>query len=98
MNATLCSPIFDLEIKKAVFNMGGSKMPGPDGFQRIFFHSFWDIIAAEIHAIVAECLVGEGCPSQINSTNIALIPKVPNPKAFSHFRPVSLCNYSYKGL
>ncbi|KAB2632574.1 hypothetical protein D8674_028821 [Pyrus ussuriensis x Pyrus communis] len=76
MNATLCSPISNLEIKEAVFNIGGSKVPGPNGFQGIFFHSFWDIIVAEIHGIVVECLVGDGCPSQINFTNIALIPKL----------------------
>ncbi|KAM1485803.1 hypothetical protein ACFX2I_000066 [Malus domestica] len=96
MDATLCSPISDLELKEAVFNMGGSKAPGPDGFQGIFFQSFWDIIATEIHGIMAECLVREGCPSLINSTNIALIPKVPNPEAVSQSRPISLCNYSYK--
>ncbi|KAB2628955.1 hypothetical protein D8674_033750 [Pyrus ussuriensis x Pyrus communis] len=80
MNATLCSPISDLEIKEAIFNMSGFKAPGPDGFQGIFFHSFWDIIATEIHGIVAECLVEEGCLSQINSTNIALIPKLKKTK------------------
>lgn len=32
MNEILCSPISDLEIKEAVFNMGGSKAHGLDGF------------------------------------------------------------------
>ncbi|KAB2608850.1 CMP-sialic acid transporter 1-like [Pyrus ussuriensis x Pyrus communis] len=68
----------DMEIKDAVFNMGGSKAPGLDGFQGIFFQSYWDIIAVEVYGIVAECLVGDGCPFVINSTNIALIPMVFN--------------------
>lgn len=40
MNATLCSPISDLEIKEAVFNIGGSKAPGSNGFQGVFFQFF----------------------------------------------------------
>ncbi|KAM2008256.1 hypothetical protein ACFX16_003170 [Malus domestica] len=98
MNEVMCSPIFDIEIKDAMFNMEGAKAPGPDGFQGIFFQSYWDIIAAEVHGIVDECLKDDGCPSVINFTNIALIPKVPNPKSVSQFRPISLCNYAYKVL
>ncbi|CAN6566565.1 unnamed protein product [Malus baccata var. baccata] len=98
MNETLCSPISNEEIKDVVFNMGGSKAPGPDGFQGLFFQSYWDIIATEVHGIVTDCLRGDGCPSVINSTNIALIPKVPNPEGVNQFRPISLCNYSYKVL
>lgn len=67
-------------------------------FKAYSFSFFWDIIVTEIHGIVAECLVGDGCPSQINFTNIALIPKVPNPEAVSHFRSISLCNYYHKIL
>ena len=32
----------------------------------------------------------------INSTFLALIPKEVNPTSFDHFRPISLCNASYK--
>lgn len=33
---------------------------------------------------------------EINHTNIALIPKVNVPETVAHFRPISLCNVTYK--
>ncbi|CAL9026218.1 unnamed protein product, partial [Prunus brigantina] len=32
----------------------------------------------------------------VNHTNIALIPKVDSPETVNHYRPISLCNVSYK--
>jgi hypothetical protein len=35
-------------------------------------------------------------PEGLNSTNIALIPKVNSPSTTTEFRPISLCNVLYK--
>ncbi|KAL4318880.1 hypothetical protein GQ457_18G015470 [Hibiscus cannabinus] len=39
VNSSLSKEVFDDEIKKAVFDMGGLKSPGPDGFSGILDHS-----------------------------------------------------------
>ncbi|KAB2606222.1 hypothetical protein D8674_005939 [Pyrus ussuriensis x Pyrus communis] len=36
--------------------------------------------------------------SSLNATHIVLVPKVPNLESIFQFRPISLCNYSYKIL
>ncbi|KAM2740124.1 hypothetical protein EV2_034162 [Malus domestica] len=98
MNEVLTRPLVNEEIKDAVFQMGRLKAPGPDGFQGVFFQSYWDIIEAEIKGLVAEFLNGGTSLKPLNSTNIVLIQKIPNPESVSHFQPISLCNYSYKVL
>lgn len=98
MNRMLYSPILDMEIKETVFNMGGTKALGPNGFQGIFFQSFWDMIAVEVKGLVADYLLCDGYHSSLNSTNIVLFFMVLNPEVVNHFQPISLCNYSYKVL
>jgi len=45
-----------------------------------------------IRGILRKTKVGGG----INSTFLALIPKETNPGSFDRYRPISLCNSSYK--
>ncbi|CAN6571026.1 unnamed protein product [Malus baccata var. baccata] len=98
MNATLSAPVSADEIKQAALKMGGLKAPSPDGFQGIFYRSQWDIIAADVNKMIEDLMAGSLKPLRINATHLALIPKVPNPESVSHFRPISLCNFSYKIL
>nr|XP_028962160.1 uncharacterized protein LOC103417751 [Malus domestica] len=98
MNAELIKQVSDEEIKDAVFQMGGLKAPGPHGFQGIFFHSYWDIILAEVKGLVGDFMRGVGISKRINSTHIVLIPKVASPESVAQYRPISLCNFSFKIL
>ncbi|XP_068339108.1 uncharacterized protein [Pyrus communis] len=98
MNAALIAPVTEEEIKEATMQMGALKAPGPDGFQGIFYHTYWEIVREDISALIKDLLQESEGTGRLNLTHIVLIPKVPNPEYVSQFRPISLCNYSYKIL
>ncbi|GJX28013.1 putative RNA-directed DNA polymerase, eukaryota, reverse transcriptase zinc-binding domain protein [Tanacetum coccineum] len=84
------------EIKRAVWDCGGDRASGPDGFTFKFFTTFWDVIKADVIRFVQEffltCYFLKGC----NSSFIALIPKITNAKFVTDFRPISLIGCQYK--
>lgn len=98
MKETLINLISFQEVKDAAFDMGALKAPGPDGFQGVFYYRFWQQIHAEVQGTVADFLRGASNPSALNKTNLVLIPKILEPQSNSLFRPISLCNFSYKVL
>jgi hypothetical protein len=88
-----CSKEEVLEVLKGFTK---DKSPGPDGWTVEFFLHFFDLVAKDLLEVVEEsCLSGEVNRS-LNSTFIALIPKVNGPATFGDFRPISLCNLCYK--
>ncbi|KAK3228941.1 hypothetical protein Dsin_000822 [Dipteronia sinensis] len=86
------------EIKAAVFNMGPTKAPGPDGFQALFFQKFWGVVGADFSNICLRVLSGESSIKEFNKTNVVLIPKTLNPISLKDFRPISLCSVVYKAV
>ena len=67
MNLELCKPYVDEEIKKALFQMGPTKAPGPGGFPDLFYQTHWDFFKEEICTTVRGFQQGElmkvhGCP------------------------------------
>jgi hypothetical protein len=44
MNDDLCKPYTDEEIGAALFQMGPTKAPGPDGFPALFYQTHWDFL------------------------------------------------------
>lgn len=98
MNLALMASVSLEEIKDAALQIGVFKASGLDSFQGIFYQSFWDNIMEDVNNLVHALMQGTVSPSMLNNTHIVLIPKVQNPESVSHFRPISLCNYSYKVL
>ncbi|GJZ75432.1 RNA-directed DNA polymerase, eukaryota, reverse transcriptase zinc-binding domain protein [Tanacetum coccineum] len=84
--------VTDLEIKNAMFGIGDSKAPGPDGYTTCFFKKAWPIIGNDVCYAIKEFFKTGKILKEINSTLIALIPKTPNPKLVTEFRPIACCN------
>jgi hypothetical protein len=96
MNCELLKPFVAEEIKMALFQMGPLKAPGPDGFPAGFYQTNWNIVGGDICHAILETLNSGILPSFLNVTNIALIPKIKKPTCVTEFRPISLCNVTYK--
>lgn len=84
------------EIKYVIWNLHPLKSPGSDGFLGIFFRSYWRIVMDKVVNFTQECFRLKRIPYLVNNTFIVLIPKVNHPQNFNHFRPISLCNFTYK--
>ncbi|KAF7823513.1 reverse transcriptase [Senna tora] len=95
-NAFLSKQITMEEVRQAVFDLGDLKAPGPDGFSGLFFRKSWDSIANSVFLMVKEFFEKGDSLVRINDTNLILIPKIDSPEEVGHFRPISLCNFSYK--
>lgn len=95
-NRKLDKDVSEEEIHMATFSMQPDKAPGPDGFTVTFFKNHWDTIKKDyvrmVKNVFKNCKMGENT----KSSHLALIPKDINPLSFNQFRPISLCNVSYK--
>ncbi|GJS04028.1 RNA-directed DNA polymerase, eukaryota [Tanacetum coccineum] len=84
------------EIRKAVWECGENKSPGPDGFSFEFFRRYWNFIGPEFCSAVESFFISGFLPKGCNASFIALIPKVLDAKFVSDFRPISLIGSVYK--
>ena len=96
MQEFLSSEFTAEEVKAALFQMGPTKAPGPDGMNALFYQKFWHVVGNNVVLAVLDFLNNGNMLLDINHTNIVLIPKVKNPERMSEFRPISLCNVIYK--
>lgn len=92
----LILPVSLDEVKNALFSMGPYKAPGPDGFQPIFFRTYWDIVAKDVWSVVANAFATGSIDQSLSETMIVPIPKVDEPRNLKDFRPIILCNVMFK--
>eukprot|EP00253_Pinus_taeda_P010882 PITA_10882 len=95
-NADLDKEITTEEIEWSIHSMPVDKAPGPDGFTVAFYRTHWEIIKKDYIRMAKNFFTKCKMGSRIKSSHLALIPKDPNPQTFDRFRPISLCNVSYK--
>jgi hypothetical protein len=84
------------EVETALFQMGLGKAPGADGFTTGFSQKHWALVQTAVTEVVLGFLNRGDMPEVINQTILVLIPKVANLDKLTKFRPISLCNVTYK--
>lgn len=98
MNVDLCREFTSKEVGIAVKDMYPTKAPGLDGMSTLFYQKYWHITGGSVTKTILNILNDNISPAALNKTYIALVPKVKNPQRMSEYRPISLCNVSYKIL
>ncbi|GKD47616.1 RNA-directed DNA polymerase, eukaryota [Tanacetum coccineum] len=88
--------VSNAEIKKAVWDCGTDKAPGPDGFSFGFYRRFWYLIEKDVCDAVRYFFINGEFSNGCNSSFIALIPKIPDANMVKDFRPISLVGSLYK--
>ncbi|GJY62791.1 RNA-directed DNA polymerase, eukaryota [Tanacetum coccineum] len=84
------------EIKRAVWDCGSDKSPGPDGFTFGFYRRYWDTIEKDVVDVVSYFFSVGMFPKGGNASFIALIPKIQDAKVVKDYRPISLISSVYK--
>lgn len=96
VNNMLTAPISMDELKKALDCMEPDKAPGPDGFTARFLQSCWSTINKDLLRMVRKSQYFAKIGGSTNSTFLSLLPKEKGASDFSRFRPISMCNTSFK--
>ena len=82
MNTSLNKPFVAEKVQRDLNQMAPLTTPGPDGMSPIFYKSFWHIVGKDVVEVVLSALNSGVIPESLNSTFIALIPKIKDPKKF----------------
>jgi len=96
--AALLKPFSIEEVRAAVWECDNFKCPGSDGVNLGFIKDFWDILKVNVMRFISEFHRNGRLAKGINSTFIALIPKIDSPQRLNDFRPILLVGSMYKIL
>lgn len=78
--------------------MDPNKALGPDGVNVAFIKEFWSLMHKDYEHMFAKFHMTGYLPTRMNSLFVTLIPKIPNPRLVTDFRPISLINCSLKSF
>ena len=94
----LTKPFYIEEVKQAVWDCDSYKSSGPDSVSFGFDKEFWSLLKDELLRFMVEFHRNGKLSKGLNSTFIALIPKVNSPQRLNDFQPISLVGSLYKIL
>ena len=77
-------------------SMRSLSAPGPDGFQPFFYKKYWQQVGDSLWKLVREAFETGKVYEKLMEILLVLIPKGDNPSMVKDFRPISLCNVTYK--
>ncbi|KAJ0568258.1 putative RNA-directed DNA polymerase [Helianthus annuus] len=86
----LTDPFKNEEIKRAVFECGADKAPGPDEFNFNFIKRYWNLFELDFYNLLAGFYRKGYIDKRCNSSFITLIPKCKDPVGMKDYRPISL--------
>ncbi|GKB52775.1 hypothetical protein Tco_0903528 [Tanacetum coccineum] len=91
------------EIKRAVWDCGTDKSPGPDGFTFGFYRRYWDIMEKDVVDAVSYFFTEGMFSKGRNASFIALIPKMQDAKVWSESNIITIvhaldCFHKASGL
>jgi hypothetical protein len=95
-NNILLAPFTEKEIKEAIDSCYAEGAPGPDGLPFLFYQKFWNIVKNDIIASFQDFHEGGLDLCRLNFALLTLIPKEQGARNMKKFRPISLCNCSFK--
>uniref|UniRef100_A0A803QSM5 Reverse transcriptase domain-containing protein n=1 Tax=Cannabis sativa TaxID=3483 RepID=A0A803QSM5_CANSA len=95
-NESLLTEFTAADILQAMKQINPLKAPGVYGMPRLFYEHHWTVIGSDITRICLDILNNHADCRAINKTLLCLIPKIKNPHQVTDYRPISLCNVSYK--
>jgi hypothetical protein len=84
------------EVQKATKSLPTGKALGLDLIPTEFFQLFWDEVGPAVMELVKEVLSTGSLHPTLNTSRIALIPKVRDLSLITNYRPISLLSTLYK--
>ena len=82
-------------MKAAIRGLNSEGAPGPDGIPVFFYLECWDVVGAEVMALIEEFRESRCNMDRLNKAYIILIPKVEGAELIGDFKPISLSNSIY---
>lgn len=95
---TLDGPFEEVEIFATMKECSSQRAPGPDGFKFSFVKKGWEFMKSLVLQFFSEFQTNGKLIKGINSTFVALIPKVNCLVSLKDFRPISMIGWLYKVL